>query len=105
LALLRPHPTCSGEYPCRPGLAVIGPPAHDGGIAVGGKCDRHALAGLSHSTAADELLALLRPGSAAAREHPRPLRAPATHDGNVAVGGERDCDSLARRQRPLTSSP
>src|SRR5215813_10810193 len=90
LALLRPNPTSTGEYPCRPRLAVIGPPAHDGGIAVGGKRDRHALAGLSHSTAADELLALLRPGTAAAREHPRPLGLPATHDGGIAVGGKRD---------------
>src|SRR5262249_7885852 len=93
-----PNPTSTGEYPCRPRLAVIGPPARDGGIAVGGKRDRHALAGLSHSTAADELLALLRPGTAAAREHPRPLGLPATHAGGIAVGGRRAAHSLPRRQ-------
>src|SRR5262249_23143230 len=97
LALLRPNPTSTGEYPCRPRLAVIGPPAHDGGIAVGGKRDRHALAGLSHSTAAHELLSLLRPGAAAARDPPPPLALPPTHVGGMAVGGKRDCLPSPRR--------
>src|SRR6266542_4302720 len=91
LALLGPDAAAAGEHPRRPGLAVIGPPAHDGAVAVGRKCDRHALTGLSHSTGADKLLALLRPGTAAATgEHPRGLGPPATHDGGVAVGRERD---------------
>src|SRR5262249_57031051 len=102
VTVLRPDPVGSVDPLCRPGLAVIDPPAHDGSIAVGGKCDRHALAGLSHSTGADEFLALLRPGTAAAPEHPRPLGLPATHDGSVAVGGKRDCHSLARRQWRFT---
>src|SRR5262249_58232230 len=76
----------------------------DGGIAVGGKGDGRALAGLPHSPGPAELLAFLRPGTAAAREHPRPLGLPATHDGSVAVGGKRDCHSLARRQWRLTRS-
>src|SRR5262249_38997752 len=90
LALLGPDTAASGEHPCRPGLAVIEPPAHDGSIAGGGTCDPHALAGLPPSTAAADLLPLLRPATAAAREHPRPLGFPATHDGSVAVGGKRD---------------
>src|SRR5262249_50778531 len=90
LALLRPNPTSTGEYPCRPRLAVIGPAAQDGSIAVSGQPDRHALPGFSHSPPADELLPLLRPATAAAREPPRSLGPPATHDGSVAVGGKRD---------------
>src|SRR5262249_53092580 len=99
LALLRPATAASGEHPCRPGLAVIEPPAHDGSIAVGGKCDRHALAGLSHSTGADEFLALLRPSTAAAPEHPRPPGLPPTHTGTVPVARTRTCTALAQRQR------
>ena len=37
LALLRPNTATAGEYPCRSGPAVVGPPTHDGGIAVGGQ--------------------------------------------------------------------
>jgi hypothetical protein len=74
--------------PPRP--SVVGPPADDGDVAVGGQRDGHSLAGASHSAAADQLIALLRPDAAAAGEHPRRLGQPPTDDGGVAVGGQRD---------------
>src|SRR6266545_3351436 len=50
-----------------------------------GQRDGHSLAGASHSAGADELLALPRPDTAAAGEHPRrpglPVVGPPAHDG------------------------
>src|SRR5439155_2442223 len=73
LALLRPDTAITGEYPCRPGLVVIGPPAHNGRIAVGGERYRHALAGASHRAGANELVTLLPPDTVTPGEHPRSL--------------------------------
>ena len=70
-ALLAPHPAAAGEDPRRSGAAVVGVPAHDRGVAVGGQRDRIALHGGSHSAAADQLRALLAPHPAAAGEDPR----------------------------------
>jgi hypothetical protein len=46
---------------------------------------------------ANELLALLRPDTTTAREHPRPLRPPPADDRGVAVGGQRDGHALTER--------
>src|SRR5262249_61803244 len=79
VALLPPHAAPAGVDPRRPGRLVVARPAHDRGVAVGGERDGCALrpqspAGLAGG--ADELLALLRPGSAVAGEYPcRPGRA------------------------------
>src|SRR5262249_12279862 len=56
LALLRPDTTTAREYPRRPGLVVVGPAAHEGGVAVGGERHRHAQAGACHGTAPSRLL-------------------------------------------------
>ena len=82
VALLGPDTAAAGEHPRRPGLAVVGPPAHDGGVAVGGQRDGQALAGASNSAGADQLVALLGPDTAAAGEHPR---RPARHPPTMAV--------------------
>src|SRR5262249_58961449 len=104
-ALLRPATAAAGEHPRRPGLVVVGPAAHEGGVAVGGERDRHALAGAADRAAADEPVALLRPATAAAGEHPRPLRPPPADDRRVAVGGERDRHALALPQFPRRPRP
>src|SRR4029450_12613183 len=103
IALLRPDTATAGEHPCRPGLTLVGPPADDGNVAVGGERDGRALAGTSPSGDAAQLVALLRPDAATAREHPRRtggakaegyrliprVVARPPNDGGVAVGGER----------------
>jgi hypothetical protein len=59
-ALLRPHPTAAGKDPCRADAAIVGIPAHDGGVAVGGQRDGEALADEgSNSAGADQLRAFL----------------------------------------------
>jgi integrase len=109
VALLRPDSSTTGEHPRRPGCAetewhrssprIIARPANDGGVAVGGQRDRHALACVSHSASSDELLALLRPDTTAAGEHPcRPSPAvvgPPAHNGGVTVHGQRNRHALA----------
>src|SRR5271166_3912933 len=109
VALLRPDSSTTGEHPRRPGCAetewhrsiprIIARPANDGGVAVGGQRDRHALACVSHSASSDELLALLGPDTTAAGEHPcRPspaVVAPPAHNGGVTVRGERNRHALA----------
>jgi hypothetical protein len=47
-------------------------PTHDGGVAVGGKRDGGALSGVANRTAADQLVAVLGPNTAAAGEDPPP---------------------------------
>src|SRR5439155_23045711 len=63
LALLRPDTAPAGEHPGRSSLVVVGPPSHDGGVAVGGQCDGGALAGASRSAATNQLVALLGPNT------------------------------------------
>jgi len=64
----RPDTGTAGGHPRRAGGAKA--EGHRSsprcGIAVGGQRDGHALTGASHSVDADELLALLRPDTAAA---------------------------------------
>src|SRR5207247_9070251 len=98
LALLSPDTVITGEHPCRPNLAVVGPPAHNGRVAVGGQRYRHALAGASRSAGADKLVPLLPPDTATTGEHPRALRPPPTDNGGVAVGRQSNGHSLAKRQ-------
>ena len=97
LALLRPATTTAGEHPHRAGPVMIRPAPHHNGVAIGGQCDRGALAGHSNRTQANELLALRRPDTTTAGEHPRSLRPPPTHNSGVAVGGQRDRRALAER--------
>ena len=92
---LGPRSAAAGVDPRRPDEPVVGRPAHDGGVAVGGQRDGEALLGGSTSDArTDQLAALLAPGSATAGVDPcRPCAcvvAKPAHDGGVAVGGQRD---------------
>src|SRR5262249_11434589 len=103
LALLAPVTAAAGEHPRTFGF----PPTDDGSIAVGRERDRHPLAQEQcwfTRSAAHQLVALLRPDAAAAREHPhcsrRPVVARTTDDGGVAVGGHGD----GRTLRPQASS-
>src|SRR5262249_6205391 len=69
VALLLPNVRTAGEHPCRSGGAkakghrsiprVVTRPAHDGDVAIRRQRNGRALARASHSTTADELLALL----------------------------------------------
>jgi len=74
-------------------------PPTDGGIPVAGKRDRRALSLKSaYSTCADQFSALLAPHPARVRKHPRGagvavVKEP-THDGSIAVAGERDRPAL-----------
>jgi hypothetical protein len=63
---LEPYPAAVDEHPRRANWSGAGVirgavtrPAEDGGAAVGGQRDRHALPGESSSTAADELGSVL----------------------------------------------
>src|SRR5262245_2737231 len=97
LALLRPCTATPAEHPGRTGFAVVGPPTHEGGVAVGGQRDGHSPMRASHSAVTYEL-AFLRPRAAAIpRKNPCGLGPPPTYEGGVAVGGERDRHSLAPR--------
>src|SRR5437870_2516293 len=90
LALLLPDIAAAGKHPRRSGLVSVGPTAHDRGVAVRGQRDRHPLPGISDRTAADELLALLRPHVAAAGEREGPRGPPRPPASGVAIGRERD---------------
>ena len=70
-ALLGPDTAAAGVDPRRPGARVVGSPAHDGGVAVGGQRDGAALSGISNRAGADQLAALLGPDAAAAGIDPR----------------------------------
>src|SRR5258708_5313669 len=73
IALLRPNPAAAGEHPRRPRRLIVARPAHDGGVAVARQGDRRTLGPQSPSIfagGADQLVALLPPGTAAARDHP-----------------------------------
>src|SRR5262249_61876742 len=65
---------------------------------------RHALAGASHSTGADQLVSLLPPATATAREHPRPLGPPPTDNGGVTVGGGRPAHYEGRGEIQVASA-
>src|SRR6516165_7976369 len=69
VALLGPDTIFAGENPYRPGVPVARP-AHQGGIAVGGERNRHALIGGSIRAGADQLVALLGLDTVAAGENP-----------------------------------
>jgi hypothetical protein len=93
-ALLGPDTAAARVDPRRPGFRVVGKPADDGGVAVGGQRDGGALLGGSNRAGADQLAALLGPDTAAASVDPRRpgfhvVENPA-HDGGVAVAGQRD---------------
>src|SRR5208337_1607335 len=98
VALLGPDTIAAGENPYRPGERVVANPAHQGGIAVGGERNRHALIGGSNRAGADQLVALLGPDTIAAGENPyRPgerVVAKPAHQGGIAVGGERNREAL-----------
>jgi hypothetical protein len=92
---LAPNIVAAGEDPRRPGIRVIAIPAHDGSVAVVGQGDRAALIGLTNRATSDQLVAPLGPNIAAARVDPhRPGAIGPTHDGCVAVGRQRDRDTL-----------
>ncbi len=97
-ALLGPDTAAAAIDPRRPGVRVVGSPAHGGGVSVGGQRDGAALSGGSNRAGADQLVALLGPNTAAAGIDPhrpgvRVVFNPA-HDGGVAVGGQRDRPAL-----------
>ena len=52
-ALLGPDTAAAGVDPRRPGSPVVGDPAHDGGVAVGGQRNGPALLGGSDRAGAD----------------------------------------------------
>jgi hypothetical protein len=70
VALLGPDTIATGENPYRPGERLVATPAHQGGIAVGGKRNREALLGSSNRAGADQLVPLLGPDTIAAGENP-----------------------------------
>src|SRR5262249_3924586 len=86
-----PSPAAACEGPRRAGAAVVARSGHDGGVSVEGECDGVALRGWPDCTGADQLSALLRPGSAAACEYPRradiAVVARPAHDAGVAGAG------------------
>jgi hypothetical protein len=97
-ALLGPDTAAAGVDPSRPGVLVVPGPAYDGGVAVAGQRDGDGLARVSNRAGADQLAALLGPGTAAAGVDPcRPgnlvVGNPA-HDGGVAITGQRDGPAL-----------
>ena len=98
-SLLGPDTAAAREDPRRPGAIVVDRPTHDGRVAVGGQRDGDALSGGSSRSRADQLASLLGPDTAAAREDPRRpgavVVARPTHDGRVAVGGQRDGEALS----------
>src|SRR5207344_1360461 len=97
VALLGPDTIAAGENPYRPGERVVARPAHQGGIAVGGERNRHALIGGSNRAGADQFVALLGPDTIAAGENPYrpvPVVARPAHQGGIAVGGERNRRAL-----------
>src|SRR5262249_57949260 len=92
-------------------VSMLVGPAKDGGVAVGGEGDRCTLGPQSPSVfagGANQLAAFLRPGTAAACEHPRcpswaddgrpiaisVVRARPAHDSRIAVRGQRDGHAL-----------
>src|SRR5262249_27448657 len=82
-------------HPGRAGAIVVAAPADDRGVAA--KRDGGALGGGSNGAAADQLVSLLGPHSAAGGEHPRRadiiIVARTAYDGAAAVAGQ--CDRLA----------
>src|SRR5262249_2856903 len=64
-----PRPAAEGEHPRCPGTTVVGRPANDGGVTVGGERDGPAWLSGSSRAGADQL-SLLAPRPAAAGEHP-----------------------------------
>ena len=60
-----PAIAAAGVDPRRPGEPVVGKPAHNGGVAVGGRRDGGTLSGASNRAGADQLAALLGPDTAA----------------------------------------
>ena len=69
-ALLGPHAVAAREDPRRAGVIdVVGKPADNGRIAIGGKSDRKPC-GDSDRAGADQFVALLGPDPVAAREDP-----------------------------------
>jgi hypothetical protein len=99
-SLLGPDAAAAGEDPRRPSERVVGRPADDRGIAIGGQRDRVTLEGFSrvgNSTSADQLRSLLGPDGATAGEDPgrpnvRIVRR--ADDHGIAVGGQRDGPAL-----------
>src|SRR5208282_3861312 len=99
-SLLGPDTAALGEHPRRPDATVVGKSAHNGGVAIDGQRHGVALVGASNTAGADQLGSLLGPDTAAVGEDPRraDIRAVAipSHDGGVAVGGQRDGGALYR---------
>ena len=94
-----PDTAAASVNPRCPGDPVVGKPALDGCIAVGGQRDGAALSGTSNRAGADQLAALLGPDTAAAGVDPRRpgtrvISGPAD-DGGVAIGGQRDGEALS----------
>ena len=90
-----PNTAAARVDPRRSDEPVVGIPAHDDGVAVGGQRDGVALAGVSNRAGADQLAALLGPDSPAAGVDPRRpdvgvVSSNPAHDGGVAIGGQRD---------------
>src|SRR6266571_3422160 len=65
--VLRPATAAAGEHQRH--APIFGKPAQDGDVAVGGQGHGHALA--CYSTGTNQLIALLRPNTTTAGEHPR----------------------------------
>jgi hypothetical protein len=103
-ALLGPDTAAAGEDPRRPGFPVVGPPAHDGGVAVGGQRDGGALRGGPNRTGADQLTALLGPDTAAAGEDPRRPGEPVA-DQLVALLGPDTAAAGVDPGRPGVAAP
>jgi hypothetical protein len=86
VALLRPDVASACVDPRRPGDLVVGKPAHDGGVAVGGQRDGPALLAESSRECADQLRSLLE------ELRRRRLRL------GLTCGSKRTCDHEKRGQ-------
>ena len=93
VALLRPGRSGPGEHPRGARDSSVRRPADHAGVAVSRQRDAPAEATLPGLAGAGQLVALLRPGRAGAREHPRRTPAIVTRapdHGSIAVGGQRN---------------
>src|SRR5262245_28760969 len=115
LLVLRPATAAAAEHPGRADTAIIIRSADHDDTAIGRQRDRRY--GLSNSTGANQLFVQRPPTAVAGKHQPAasgPILHKRAHNGDIAVGGERDGRALAGASgayellaflRPATATP